>query len=129
MKEIYRKHQTSNSYSNNEWWDEVYYLCDSEEEYKQQLEAYKKKEAAVALNPIYKRYPGYRPWLSREGAVKAREYYYGHEWTGQNFDAVGFSWHTRSEQSSETIYILRPHSVTNHTYANNKDCVGWMYGS
>lgn len=129
MKEIYRKHQSSNSYSNNEWWDDVYYLCETEEEYMEQLEYYKKKEASAKLDPRYKKYPAYRPWLSKEEEIHAREYYYGHEWTGQNFDAFGFSWHVRYECASETIYILRPNSIKNKSYASNNGCVGWMYGS
>lgn len=129
MKLIYKKHQSSNSYTESHFDDDFYYECESDKEYKELLAAYQKKEAAANINPMYKKFSQYKPWLSREGEIHAREYYYGHEWTGQNFDAYGFSWHTRSERSTETIHILRPNSVKNHSYASNAGCAGWMYGS
>lgn len=129
MKCIYHKHQSSNSYWNNEWWDEDYYLCDTEEEYAQQRKYYEEKHARAKEDYARRGYASYTPDLSKEGEVHAREYYYAHEWTGQNFDAFGFSYKTRAERSSETVYILKPGSIKNESRADNSGCVGWMYGS
>ena len=84
MKNIYHIHQPSNSYWNNEWYDTDYYLCDSIEEYESIMA--QKKAKLESIPDIHKN----RFKLSEEEKVTASEYYYGHEWQGKNFTAVGF---------------------------------------
>lgn len=128
MKHIYHKHQTSNG-MNYSYWDDDYYLCETEEEYQEQRKKYEQKLAFCTEDYKKRGCAFYTPTLSKEGKVTAREYYYGHEWRGRNFNAVGFSWTERDSVGSHTTYILKPSSITNQSYASNKDSVGWMYGS
>ena len=46
MKNVYHKHTSSNSYWDNYSYDEDWYLCESEEEYQDLLEEYRKKHEA-----------------------------------------------------------------------------------
>lgn len=134
MKQIYHIHQSSNSYSCSEWYDTDYYLCDSEEEYQQLMTKYKAKrekiESDYAENPkdfnINWMYHNFR--FTPEQKVYAKEYYYGHEWQGKTFDAIGFCWYERLERSSHTNYYLKPGSVGKITPCTDPG-IGWMYGS
>lgn len=128
MRQIYRKHQTSNG-MNYSYWDDVYYLCDTEEEYQQQLADYKARAERAKVDYAKRGYARYTPTLSQEGKIHASEYYYAHEWTGKNFDAYGFSYTERDNIGSTTTHILKPGSVSGLTLADNSGCVGWMYGS
>ena len=47
MKSIYHIHKSSNSYWDSHWTDTDYYLCDSEEEYQELLQEYRKKREDV----------------------------------------------------------------------------------
>lgn len=128
MKEIYRKHQTSNGMDYS-YWDDVYYLCEDDAEYQVQLGKYKAWTEKAKEDYARRGYAMFTPTLSKEGKIHASEYYYGHEWRGKSFDAYGFSYTERDSVGSSTTHILKPNSVTNLTPANNKGCVGWMYGS
>ncbi len=128
MKNIYHKHQTSNGV-NYSYWDEDYYLCDTEEEYANERKRYEERLASCKEDYKKRGVENYTPELSGEHAIKAREYYYAHEWTGKNFDAVGFSWTERDSIGSRTEHILKPGSISNQSNADNSGCVGWMYGS
>lgn len=129
MQNIYHKHIDSNSSWQSYWWDEDYYLCDSEEEYQAELKKY--TERAKVRYADYKKRgcEQYAPTLSKEGKVSAEEYYYGHEWRGKNFTAYGFSYCVRDSRSSQTTYILKPDSMSKPTYADNRHCAGVYYGS
>lgn len=128
MRKIYHKHQTSNG-MNYSYFDEDYLLCDTEEEYAKECKRYEEKLAFCKEDYKKRGVENYMPQLSKEMQVHAREYYYGHEWTGKNFDAVGFSWYEFDPIDSRTTYILKPGSVTNQSNADNSGCAGWMYGS
>lgn len=129
MKCIYHKHQTTNSYWSNEYWDHDYYLCDTEEEYQQKRKEYEARQAADRSDYEKRGYSRYAPTLSKEKEIHAKEYYYAHEWTGKNFDAIGFTYTEYDERGSRATHILKPGSVTNESPADNSGCVGWMYGS
>ena len=122
MKNIYHIHKSSNSYWNNEWYYTDYYLCDSIEEYDTIMA--RKKAKLESIPDIYKD----RFKLSEEKKVIASEYYYGHEWQGKNFSAVGFSWYERLERSTHTEYYLKPGSVSDIVECKDPG-IGWMYGS
>lgn len=128
MQKIYHKHQTSNGI-NYSYFDEDYYLCDTEEEYAKERKRYEEKLAFCKEDYKKRGVENYTPQLSKEMQVHAHEYYYAHEWTGKNFDAVGFSWYEFDSIGSTTTYILKPGSVTNQSNADNSGCAGWMYGS
>lgn len=128
MKEIYRKHQTNNGV-NYSYWDDVYYLCSTEEEYQKALADYKARQEFTKVDYAKRGYAQYTPTLSKEGEIHASEYYYAHEWTGKNFDAYDFSYTIRDNIGSTTTYILKPNSVAGLTPTDNSGCVGWMYGS
>lgn len=128
MKEIYRKHQTSNGMTYS-YWDDVYYLCSTEEEYQKALADYKARYEKDKADYAKRGYARFTPTFINEGKVHASEYYYAHEWRGINFDAFGFSYTIRDSVGSTTTYILKPNSVTNFNTADNNGCVGWMYGS
>lgn len=128
MEHIYHKHQTSNG-MNYSYWDSDYYLCETEEEYSEQRKMYEQKLASCKQDYAKRGCQRYTPSLSKEQEIHAREYYYAHEWTGKNFDAVGFSWKEWDSIGSRTIYILKPGSIKNESHADNSGCVGWMYGS
>ena len=61
MKNVYHKHTSSNSYWDNYSYDEDWYLCESEEEYQDLLEEYRKKHEEDKTNENYKQYPCYMP--------------------------------------------------------------------
>lgn len=128
MEHIYHKHQTSNG-MNYSYWDDDYYLCETEEEYQQKRKEYEQKLAYCKEDYAKRGYADYTPTLSKEKEIHASEYYYAHEWTGKNFDAVGFSWKEWDNIGSRTTYILKPGSIKNESRADNRGCVGWMYGS
>lgn len=128
MKNIYHTHQTSNGMDYS-YWDDVYYLCDTEEEYANERKRYEERLASCKGDYKKRGVENFMPTLSKEHAIKAREYYYAHEWTGKNFDAVGFSWTERDPIGSRTEHILKPGSISNQSDADNSGCVGWMYGS
>lgn len=135
-KNIYHIHESSNSYWNNEWYDTDYYECETEEEYQRLMAEYKAKRQKIEDD--YKaagdnadwtlkwRYNNFR--FTDEKEVHAKEYYYGHEWQGKTFDAIGFCWYERLERSSHTKYYLKPGSVGKVTPCTDRGC-GWMYGS
>lgn len=128
MEKIYHKHDSSNG-MNAYWWDEDYYLCDTEEEYQQQLEKYKAKAEWAKKDYARRGYANYTPTLTKEKEIHAQEYYYGHQWTGKNFDAYGFTWTLKDTRCTETTHILKPGSVKNMSYADNSGCAGIYYGS
>lgn len=120
MKNIYHIHQSSNSYRDSHWTDIDYYLCDSEEEYKQLMAKYAEKRKNIEEE--YKRNQNFSTeWMfnyflfSKEEKVHAKEYYYAHEWCGKSFDAIGFYWYERLERSSHYKYFLRPGSISNES--------------
>jgi hypothetical protein len=120
MKNIYHIHQSSNSYWDSSWTDTDYFLCDSEEEYQELMAQYiakrKKIEEEYKENPNSStewRYHNFH--FHKEGKVHANEYYYGHEWCGKEFDAIGFFWGERLERSTHYKYFLKPGSVCNET--------------
>lgn len=123
MKNIYHKHQSSNSYWDSRWIDTDYYLCDSEDEYQQKLAEYTEKrkqiEKELKENPteLSKRRALFLQ-LSREQKVHASEYYNGYEWCGKEFDAFGFCWSERLERSTHYKYFLKPGSVTNESVSS-----------
>jgi len=135
-KNIYHIHQSSNSYSCSEWYDTDYYLCDTEEEYQQLMAEYQAKRKKIEDD--YANADGNPDWSLRwrynnflftsEQKVHASEYYYGHEWQGKTFDAIGFCWYERLERSSHTKYYLKPGSVGKITPCTDPG-IGWMYGS
>lgn len=127
MKLIYRKHQTSNG-MNYQHWDDEYYLCDSIEEYNKTLKDLQDSQEAKRIDYAKRGYARFTPYLSKEGKIEAREYYYGHEWTGKNFTAYGFSYRENYEYGSVTKHYLKPDSMSEITYPSHND-VGWMYGS
>lgn len=129
MINVYHKHQTSNSYWDNYSYDENWYLCNSEEEYQDKLDEYRKKHENNKNNESYKQNPQYMPRLMSEGKITAREYYYAHEWTGKNFDAFGFAYTRKYERGEKTEYFIKPGTMGNITKADNSHCAGWMYGS
>jgi len=147
MNNIYHIHKSSNSYWNNEWYDTDFYLCETEEEYQQLMAEYKTKRQKIEdeyndakakgvdfgrlgicgeLFNIRWRYNNFR--FTPEQKVYAREYYYGHEWQGKTFDAIGFCWFERLERSTHTMYFLKPGSVGTITPCTDPG-IGWMYGS
>lgn len=128
MEHYYHKHQTGNG-RNYSYSDYDYYLCETEEEYKQKRKEYEQKLAFCKKDYTERGYARYTPTLSKEQEIHAREYYYAHEWTGKNFDAVGFVWREHDNVGSRTIYIMKPGSIKNESRADNSGCVGWMYGS
>ena len=135
MKNIYHIHQSSNSYWNNEWYDTDYYECDSMEEYNSLFEKYKEKWRTIeddfksTNNPSWNakwKYENFR--LIGEGKIHASEYYYGHEWQGKTFDAIGFGWFERLERSTHTYYYIKPGTLGKITECTDAG-IGWMYGS
>lgn len=128
MKKIEYKHQSSNGMSAF-FSDDDYYLCDTEEEYNKERKLYEAKAEWAKKDYARRGYANYTPELSKEKKIHSGEYYYGHEWRGKNFDAFGFSWTIRDSRSQQTIYILKPGSVSNLTYADNSTCAGIYYGS
>lgn len=126
MKLIYHKHQTSNGMDYS-YWDSDYYLCDTEEEYEAMMKELQEKLKWAEEDYAKRGYADYTPTLSSEGKVKAREYFYAHEWTGKNFDAVGFNWCERDSYGSRTTYYLKPGSVTPPTYPKRERIP--LYGS
>lgn len=146
MKAIYRIHKTSNSYWNSESYDTTYYLCDTEEEYRnkyEQLKAYVKqiadeyrrfeeqgcyKTTFVTGEPYLAQARYERIRLSDESQVVASEYYENHEWQGRSFNAFGFSYSVRHERGHETEYYLKPDSVSDIKECTDRG-IGWMYGS
>ena len=135
MKNIYHIHKSSNSYWNNEWYDTDYYLCESLEEYNSILEKYKtkRKEIEESFKSTEKpdcalkwRYHNFK--FTDEGKIHASEYYYGHEWQGKTFDAIGFSWFERLERSTHTNYYIKPGTLGEIKVCKDPG-IGWMYGS
>lgn len=124
MKNIYHIHKSSDSYWDSHWTDTDYYLCDTEEEYQQEMSKYKQKREAIIRR--YKEEPdGYgNKWqyqnflFHQEGKIHANEYYYAHEWRGKEFDAYGFGWSENLERSSHYKYFLKPGSVTNESVSS-----------
>ena len=129
MKNVYHKHSSSKSYWDNYSYDEDWYLCESEEEYQDLLEEYRKKHEEDKTNENYKQYPCYMPCFYSEGKMQAREYYYAHEWTGKNFDCIGFSYLRKFERGECHKHFIKPGTMGNVTMADNSHCAGWMYGS
>ncbi len=133
---IYHIHRSSNSYNCSEWYDTDYYLCETEEEYQQLMAEYQAKRKKIEDD--YANADGKPDWSLRwrynnfhftpEQKVHASEYYYGHEWQGKTFDAIGFCWYERLERSSHTKYYLKPGSVGAITPCKDPG-IGWMYGS
>lgn len=128
MKKIYHTHQSSNG-MDPFYYDEDYFVCDTEEEYKEQRKKYEAKAEWAKKDYSRRGHANYTPVLSEEKKIHASEYFYGHEWRGKNFDAIGFSWTLRDSLSSETTYILKPSSVKGLTLADNSACAGVYYGS
>lgn len=128
MKKIYHTHQSSNGMAPF-YYDEDYFVCDTEEEYKEQRKKYEAKSEWAKKDYSRRGHANYTPVLSEEKKIHASEYFYGHEWRGKNFDAIGFSWTLRDSFSSETTYILKPSSVKGLTLADNSACAGVYYGS
>lgn len=117
MKKIYHTHTSSNSYSDSRWYEEDYYLCDTEEyqnklaECKEEQERVKKHAETVSpalYQAVLRSY-----LLSNEKPIHANEYYYGHMWNGKSFDAQGFEVTRYLERSTHHYYYLKPGSVTN----------------
>lgn len=128
MKKIYHKHQTSNGMDYS-YWDDDYYLCDTEAEYAEERKRYEGRLAACTEDYKKRGVSQFTPTLSKEYVIKAREYFYAHEWRGQNFDAIGFTWTERDSIGSRSEHILKPGSIGNRSNADNNGCAGWMYGS
>ena len=129
MKLYYHVHQSSNSYNDHSWYEEDWNLCDTEEEYQELLVRYKIEVQEKREDYISRGYGSYAPQFHEENELHASEYYYGHEWTGKNFDAVGFCYTVYHERGSYKHYYLKPDSVKNVKFADNSHCAGWMYGS
>lgn len=127
MENIYHTHESSNGMQSF-WWDSDYYLCETEEEYQKELAKYKARHEAAKIDYAKRGCESYTPTLSKEGEIKANEYYYGHEWHGKTFTAYGFSYHKRDSRCSETTYILKPNSVKGLKHCTDPG-IGWMYGS
>lgn len=124
MKLIYHKHQSSDSFSDHSWWDEDWYLCDTEEEYQKLRERYEKEAKEKKVDYTKRGYERYAPEFDDERKLKATEYYYGHEWRGENFNAIGFSYTQYHERGSYKYFYLKPGSVENVTQADNSHCAG-----
>lgn len=124
MKNIYHYHTSSNSYWESRWYEHDYFLCDSEEEYQQQWEKAnadfneRMERAKKCPNLMFANAIQNSMTIQKEGKVKANEYYYGHEWNGKSFDAVGFGVFEHLERSDHYRYYLRPGSVTNESVSS-----------
>lgn len=127
-KNIYHIHTSSNSYWDNSWTDQDYLLCETEEEYNKMLAECKQKVKDYNDNGQAAIWGAWRFKCSDEQPIHASEYYYGHEWQGKTFDAVGFTYVEHLERSNHYKHYLKPGSV-----GDIKPCtdhgIGWMYGS
>lgn len=128
MDNIYHKHTSSNSYWDNHWREEDYYLCESMEEYEQIMAAKKKETEDYKKSRNAEIYGAWRFDCSEEKDIHADEFYYAHEWQGKKFDAVGFTFVKHLERSDHYYHYLKPGSVGTITPCTDHGC-GWMYAS
>jgi len=127
MKKIYHTHTSSNSFLGNSWTEEDWFLCDTEEEYQNEVQKCR-DEVAEYQEKQAKHYGSWRFKCSEEEELHAREYYYGHEWQGKNFDCEGVCFERHLERSNHYKYIIKPNSVRNMQECTDRG-IGWMYGS
>lgn len=128
MKKIYHKHTSSNSYWDSSWTDEDWFTCESEEEYMEQMAAYRKKAEDYKNSPNAKIYGEWRIVCSEEQEMHASEYYYCHEWQGKSFDCIGFCFTEHLERSNHYTHIIKPGTLGKITPCKDPG-IGWMYGS
>lgn len=128
MKNIYRQYKQSNSYSDPRSSESNWLLCESQEEYDENVAAYQKKAEDYKKSDNAKQYGEWRMTCSKEDNLHAREYYSEHAWQGREFDCVGVCFSEHYERSDHYTYIIKPGTVT-----GLKECtdpgIGWMYGS
>lgn len=123
MKLIYNYTIQSNSFASNTWDKHRYWLCESEQEYSNNLNDYLRR--AKKIQEDFDEYPddicAQYKWLhnhfEEQRQIEASEYYKGHEWCGKHFTAHGFSWTEQRDGNTTTDYYLRPSSVINEGVA------------
>lgn len=119
MKKIYSYHTSSDSYWESRFYEHEYFLCETDEEYKEQwqkaieMRDERKKRADEAQNKYFADAIRQSLVLMSEDKVHASEYYYCHEWNGRSFDAIGFGVFEHLERSDHYRYYLKPGSVKN----------------
>lgn len=116
MKKIYHTYTRGNSYCETRWYEQDYYLCETEEEYQKKYAECKTEKKSVqerAVGSSYRLAILNSFILLEEGDIHANEYYYGHQWNGKSFDAYGFAVCRRLENSTHHEYYLKIGSVKN----------------
>lgn len=112
-------------------WRSTWYLCESEKEYTE-----KQREISSLCSRIQKerRIRGCSdnqlPKVLDETTLHAEPFYYGHEWHGREFYAIGFAY--RDTLCRESRYFLKPGTIkyTGQNAAEmNKHCAGIYEGT
>jgi len=127
-KNIYHEHTSSNSYWDSSWTDKDWMLCETEQEYQEMVQRYRKKAEDYQNSPNAETYGKGRIRCSEEKPLHAQEYYYAHEWQGKTFDCIGVCYEEHLERSNHYTYIIKPGSVSAIKPCTDPG-IGWMYGS
>lgn len=98
------------------WSDQKYYLCETEEEYKQKLNEYRKKrkeiEEATDAYADFRRNNWHLDEDVRIVRMPRTVNFDGFvESDGKHLEAIGFCWHESYERSDADWYFIKPGTV------------------